>query len=88
MGEYFEILAARVDPGRIRKRQRNDDGKTDPRRVRTLEDNRDAVRSTLTQALARALANLFWRQSEPPVPAYSPISNGEEPSWFLADRCG
>jgi hypothetical protein len=59
MGEYFEILAARVDPGRIRKRQRNDDGKTDPRRVRTLEDNRDAVRSTLTQALARALANLF-----------------------------
>jgi hypothetical protein len=46
--------------------------------VRTLEDNRDAVRSTLTHALARALANLFWRQSEPRVPAYSTIPNGED----------
>jgi hypothetical protein len=30
MGEYFEILAARVDPGRIRKRQRSDNGKRIP----------------------------------------------------------
>jgi hypothetical protein len=39
LGEYFEILAARVDPGRIRTRQRmrlrvrNDNEKVDPNRA-------------------------------------------------------
>jgi hypothetical protein len=73
MGEYFEILAARVDPGRIRKRQRrrkrvrNDNEKVDP--IERFDGGTcDPVRSTLTRAPALALANPFWRWSEPSSP--------------------
>jgi hypothetical protein len=81
MGEYFEILAARVDPGRIRKRQRrrkrvrNDNEKVDP--IERFDGGTcDPVRSTLTHTLRIR----FGGSRSPRVPAYSPISISEEPS--------